>query len=106
MADAHTEHDLHDGLGPEGPYHRQAYVWFVGAVVFSFALTYVLSGIDRKLYDTKNPYLDEKMYHENRMATTLVTSERNDERKAASYSVVASELAPTAAGNASAEHHE
>lgn len=58
----------------------QAVVWLIVTLIGSGLLAYKLSRIDRRLFDTKNVYLDEAKYRENRLSASSIQSEHGDSR--------------------------
>ena len=79
MANHHSEtSDLCAGLNI---WHKKAIVWFFGAIALGVFVTCKLSAIDKKLYDTKNPYLDMEEYRINREASNSLPSEHIDPRQ-------------------------
>lgn len=66
----------------------KAYVWFACVLVLSGAVAVKLSRIDRKLYDTKNKYINSAEHAENRLASTSIPMEHPDERTAGELGTV------------------
>jgi len=69
-----------DPCGNFGPDQRWAVVWFIAIIFIGSGLTYTLSRIDRKNFDSKGVYLDYDKYRENRVSGTSIGSERTDSR--------------------------
>ncbi len=76
--------DANDGCAGIEPMKAKATAWFIGALVISASLAFGLSRIDRYMYDSKAPYLDNAKSAENRLAATSIKSESIDARQKAS----------------------
>lgn len=64
---------------------RTAIVWFFSVLFLGLALGFVLMSIDRGFYDSKGYVLKFEDHQENRVASSSLASERQDERTQSSF---------------------
>lgn len=71
---------LEDPCGEFGATQRAAALWMCVVIIVGLGLTFFLTGVDRKFYDSKGQFLDYSLYKDNRSASTSIGSEQIDER--------------------------
>jgi len=88
-----SEHVENDPLGEFGPNQKSAVVWFFSVVAIGLAMVYILSGIDRTMYDTDAEFIDYSQYNSNRIASHMLATDTLDERQEASVTEVRANVA-------------
>jgi len=75
-----SEHTSDDGLSTIGEIKVGAYIWTVVVFLISGTMAYNFAKYDRKLYDTKNKYINPVMHRENRTSSALMPNTSYDSR--------------------------
>ena len=86
-------HNSTDGLATSSELRPSSYLWFVSVFVISSSMAYFFHGVDERLYQNKNKYIDSDQHRENRLSSTFMPNTNHDVRAKQEFSDAVNSIA-------------
>ena len=75
-----------DGLSTSSQLRPSSYLWFVSVFIISSSMVYFFQGVDARLYQNKNKFVNPEEHRENRLSSALMPNTNHDARGKVEFS--------------------